>query len=213
MDLSKFFAPKLQMPSWWKQRTLSPDLLNDFRVQLSRKTVIPKSEDAKPVWLTRAKSYIGTQEATGSEDNPVILNWAKQAGGEIAREYQHDEIPWASLYIVAMVCETNFEYPDTLWALDFAKYGQGLEGPAFGAIAVMKRSVGAHVIFVVGRDKAGNLMGIGGNQSDAVNIRPFSPDHVVAYRWPTAAQLPTDMGLSKLPVVDSDSKRSADEAS
>lgn len=36
---------------------------------------------------------------------------------------------------------------------------------------------------VVVQDKHGNLMVLGGNQSDGINIKPFSIQRVMAYRW------------------------------
>ena len=55
---------------------------------------------------------------------------------------------------------------ETLWALDWDKWGQKLPGPAVGAFAPMKREGGGHIAIVVGRDTRGNLMCLGGNQSD-----------------------------------------------
>ena len=48
-----------------------------------------------------------------------------------------------------------------------------LNNPAYGCIVVFSRAGGGHVGFLVGKDKQGNLMILGGNQSNAVNIKPF----------------------------------------
>jgi hypothetical protein len=49
---------------------------------------------------------------------------------------------------------------------------------------VFNRDGGGHVGFVVGQQQNGDLMVLGGNQSDAINIRAFSRSRVTGYRWP-----------------------------
>ncbi|EDR9795743.1 TIGR02594 family protein, partial [Salmonella enterica subsp. enterica serovar Zongo] len=56
--------------------------------------------------------------------------------------------------------------------------------PALGCVAVFTREGGGHVGFVVGQNEKGDLMVLGGNQSDAVNIRSFPRSRVSGYRWP-----------------------------
>ena len=55
---------------------------------------------------------------------------------------------------------------------------------AYGCVVVFSRDGGGHVGFVVGLQQNGDLMVLGGNQSDAVNIRAFSRSRVSGYRWP-----------------------------
>jgi hypothetical protein len=49
---------------------------------------------------------------------------------------------------------------------------------------VFSRDGGGHVGFVVGQRENGDLMVLGGNQSDAINIRAFQRSRVSGYRWP-----------------------------
>lgn len=167
-------------------------------------------KDGRPIWLIRAISYIGTKEFPNG-DNPVILNWAKGTGGDTAATFDHDKIPWCKLFEVAVIRECGLKFDDSLWALDTLKWGRSLPGPALGAVAVMKRNGGGHVTFVAGRDQNGNIMCCGGNQSDAVNIKPFDPDRVVGWRWPSEAPLPTLVGFDTLPVIESDGRVSQNE--
>ena len=118
------------------------------------------------------------------------MGWARELGGTIVRDYAHDEIPWCALFANAVLREDGKAGTGTLWALDFARWGQKLQGPAVGAFAPMTRGGGGHVGIVVGRDRNGNLMCCGGNQSDAVNVKPFDRKRVVSYRWPREASLP-----------------------
>ncbi len=165
-----------------------------------------------PLLALAALGWRGTKEQPGSGDNPVILRWAKDHGGAIGKDYTHDSIPWCALFTNAVLQQVGLKGTGTLWALDFAKWGQGLAGPAVGAFAAMKREGGGHIAIVVGRDQNGNLMCCGGNQSDAVTIAPFDPKRVVAWRWPAGEAPPDVVGLRKLPMVKSDGKLSTNEA-
>jgi uncharacterized protein (TIGR02594 family) len=200
------------------------DVMDEFMVLLRGRGQAPQplptpslankyidAKSGRPIWIERAVSYIGVKEFPGDADNPVILNWAKGTGGDTALTYTHDKIPWCKLFEVAVIRECGLKYDDSLWALDTLKWGVGLEGPAVGAVAAMKRDGGGHVTFVVGRDQHDNIMCCGGNQSDAVNIKPFDPDRVVGWRWPSEAPLPKLIGFDSLPLVASDGRVSTQE--
>lgn len=169
-------------------------------------------ETNRPLWLIAALSLVGTKEMKGAGDNPVILNWAKGQGGDVAKSYTHDSIPWCALFANQALAQAGLKGTGTLWALDFAHWGVALKGPVVGAFAPMSRNGGGHIPIVVGRDQHGNLMCVGGNQSDAVNIKPFDPDRVVAYRWPCDVAAPWKVGFDSLPLVNSDGKVSRNEA-
>jgi hypothetical protein len=51
-------------------------------------------------------------------------------------------------------------------------------------------------------------MVLGGNQSDAVNIKPFDTSRIVGYRWPAGVAVGGDV----LDTVESDGKTSQNEA-
>lgn len=165
-----------------------------------------------PIWVTAALSLVGTKEVPGSGDNRQIIEWAKDLGGDIERAYTHDSVPWCALFMNHVMALCEIRGTGTLWALDFAEWGQKLEGPAVGALAPMKRQGGGHIPMVVGRDHSGHLMCVGGNQSDAVNVEAFVASRVVSYRWPPGMTLPTKTGFDSLPYVSSDGKISTHEA-
>lgn len=93
----------------------------------------------------------------------------------------------------------------------WASAGTRLEKPAYGCVVVFSRNGGGHVGFVVGKDKFGNLMVLGGNQGDAVNIKPFAKSRVLAYRWCGTQSHPAPHRY-ELPVLGSDGRVSRDEA-
>jgi uncharacterized protein (TIGR02594 family) len=174
-----------------------------------------KEEIAQPLWLQAGLKLLGTKEAAGSKDNRVIIDWAKEIGGDIAKEYTHDEIPWCALLQNLILARAGAKGTGTLWALDFAGKWPSvkLSGPAVGAIAPMLRNGGGHVICVVGRDQRGNIMGLGGNQSDQTSIVPFPTSRLnKGFWWPAGVPVPAKIGFSSLPIVQSDGKISRNEA-
>jgi uncharacterized protein (TIGR02594 family) len=175
----------------------------------------PKEEISRPLWLEAGIALIGTKEKPGSGDNPDIIDWAREESGEIAREYTHDSIPWCALFANHCLTKVGLPGTETLWALDFAGNWPSIKliGPAVGAFAPMVRSGGGHIIQVVGKDARGNIMGLGGNQSDAVNIEAFPMSRLnKGFWWPKSVPIPKKIGLSQLPVVSSSGKLSTNEA-
>lgn len=196
------------LPVDGKVGTNTIDALNAKLPVPAKGTIPPAGGSApvavqRPLWLEEGLALVGTKETPGAGDNPVIIEWAHELGGSIAENYTHDSIPWCMLFQAHILAKAGQKSPDTLWALDMAKYGQKLSGPAVGALACMVRSGGGHVICVVGRDRNGNIVGVGGNQSDAVSVRSFPKDRIVSYNWPPTAALPTEVGFDKLPLVNS----------
>lgn len=186
---------------------------------------IIKAEIAQPLWLQVGMSLLGTKEAPGKDvDNPVIIQWAKDEGGDIAKEYTHDWIPFCALGVNHCFTKSGLKGTETLWALDWNADsmqqrlghrwpGVKLLGPAVGAVAPMLRNGGGHVIMVAGKDQHGNIMGLGFNQSDTVSIIPFPVARLnKGFWWPSSVVLPKNTGMSSLPVVRSDGRISSNEA-
>jgi uncharacterized protein (TIGR02594 family) len=172
----------------------------------------PNGEDVgRPLWLLEGLKWINTLEEPGAHDNPEILQWARDEGGAIARDYRHDSVPWCALFANMILTKVGLKGTETLWALDWARWGRPLDGPAVGAFAPMKRNGGGHIAIVAGRDQHGNLMCLGGNQSDAVNIKPFPAERPLSFRWPHQVPPPRLVGLDALPLVRSDGRISSNE--
>lgn len=169
----------------------------------------------RPLWVQAGMKLLGTKEDTTTGDNQAILYWAREEGGNIAKEYTHDVIPWCALFANHCLTKASLKGTETLWALDFAGNWPSvkLPGPVVGAFAPMVRNGGGHIIIVVGRDQHGNIMGLGGNQSDKVSIIPFPMSRLnKGFWWPKSVPLPPNGGISSLPVVLSDGRVSSKEA-
>ena len=66
-----------------------------------------------------------------------------------------------------------FSPPGSEGARSLCPPGEKLEKPVAGCVAVFSRMVADTLEFVVGAYKAGNLLVLGGNQADAVNVKAF----------------------------------------
>lgn len=91
-------------------------------------------------------------------------------------------------------------------AKSYLEWGNPIGNAVYGCIVVFTREGGGHVGFVVGKTKEGELLVLGGNQSDAVNVRTFTPARVSGYRWPKGIPVTTQ------PMPISTAERSNSEA-
>jgi uncharacterized protein (TIGR02594 family) len=153
---------------------------------------------AEPRWLKAARANIGERELAGRKHNPKVLHWWTL----IRAPFTDDETPWCAGFVGAMLESVGIKSSRSAAARSYRNWGQKLTVPVLGAIVVFERGPrNGHVGFVVGRDPNGNILVLGGNQGDAVNIKPFSPSRVLDYRWPAGEPLPRNVNI---PVEDTD---------
>jgi uncharacterized protein (TIGR02594 family) len=164
-------------------------------------TPIPSGE---PRWLVFARRYSGLREIKGRGYAPEILAMWKA----VKLPYQDDETPWCAGFVGFALESVGITSTRSAWARSYEGWGMKLPKPVVGCVVTFKRDGGGHVGFVTGRDQAGNLMVLGGNQADAVNMKPFSTSRVTGYFWPKGEPLPD----GTMPVVASDGKVSTIEA-
>lgn len=142
-----------------------------------------------PTWLAEAYKHIALVEAAGGQHNPEILQfWRDIKRGGI----KDDETPWCAAFVGAMLERVGVRSSRFESAKSYLSWGQLLAQPVVGCVVVFTRQGGGHVGFAVGRDKAGNLLVLGGNQGDAVNVRAFPVSRVSGYRWPTSVLIPVE---------------------
>lgn len=124
-----------------------------------------------PQILVKALKLVGTKEIVGVKNSETIMDWAKELG--IEKIYTNDEIAWCGLFM-AIVCkkaglEMPFSAKDSLWALNWNKFGTKQTTAMLGDILTFKRNGGGHVGIYVGEDKDCYHV-LGGNQSNMVCI-------------------------------------------
>lgn len=141
----------------------------------------------EPVWLSAARRYIGLREKKGAEHSPEIVQFWKdiKRGG-----IKDDETPWCAAFVGAMLERSGVKSSRFESARSYLQWGQSLTRPTLGCIVVFSREGGGHVGFAVGTDSAGNLLVLGGNQGDAVNVKAFPVSRVTGYRYPAGLVLP-----------------------
>lgn len=169
-----------------------------------------------PTWLRLAYSHHGLREIVGRHNNAEILGWWER----LSLPFKDDETPWCAGFVNAMVQASGLPIvgKNRAAALGWRwnGYGVRLDGPALGAIMSMERPGkpgSGHMTFVAGRDKNGNIMGLGGNQGNMVSINPYSPTARKAqYHWPEGTPLPSVTDLRSLPVITSGGAKLTNEA-
>ena len=137
-----------------------------------------------PKMIVEAIKLFGTMEKPGSANNPTIVAWAKEVGGEVADVYKADIIPWCGLFMAVVAKRAGKEPPrHPLWALSWSAFGAKADRPALGDVLVFTRSGGGHVCLYVGED-ASAFHVLGGNQSDRVCITRIAKARLYAARRP-----------------------------
>lgn len=162
-----------------------------------------------PIWLSKARKYLGLREIPGPKHNSIIVKWWEA----IKAPFRDDETSWCGGFVGGIMTESGLPVvKGAPAARSWLNYGKPLAKPVLGCIVIFWRGSpkgwSGHVGFVAGVDKAGNLMVLGGNQGDAVTIKPFSKARVLGYRWP-GNDFPVQ---ASLPVLRSDGKVSTNEA-
>lgn len=135
-----------------------------------------------PRMVQEARLLLGTKELRGDLDNPAIIQWAKELGGEIALEYTHDSIPWCGLFMAIVAKRAGKTPPaDPLWALNWRKFGTEAGQPRLGDVLVFVRQGGGHVALYIGEDESA-FHCLGGNQSDQVCFARYEKERIRGIR-------------------------------
>lgn len=140
-----------------------------------------------------AQVFVGTEEVAGDADNPFI-RWchASTTMGE-----QADSVPWCSSFLNRLCWMLRLPRSNSALARSWLSVGVPVLGPTDQAragydVVVIKRGVGdqpgpenmtapGHVGLFAGFE-GGDVLILGGNQSDAVNIKRFSRGRILGIR-------------------------------
>lgn len=144
-------------------------------------------------WIEEARKYLGLIEIKGPKHAQAILDmWKAIKRGGI----KDDETPWCAAFVGACLEQVGIQSTRFESAKSYLGWGEKLDRPVLGCVVVFTRDGGGHVGFVVGKSPSGNLLVLGGNQGDEVNIREFPLTRVTGYRWP----LNEPLSVGDLPV-------------
>ena len=142
-----------------------------------------------PRIVEAARRLYGTIETPGPADNPVILDWAREAG--LSKAYSSDAVPWCGLFMAVVAKRAGKPIVEgPLWARNWTKFGKPADRAQLGDILVFRRAQGSgHVGLYVGEDY-GAYHVLGGNQSDGVTITRIARDRCIAVRRPAYKATP-----------------------
>ncbi len=132
--------------------------------------------------LEIALSQYGITEISGGKDNPEVLKYFDILGYDGAK--LHDETAWCSAFINWCAIQAGLPYSGKLTARSWLNIGQKVTEPQRGDLVVYWRgnpnSWKGHVgIFI--REEKGVIYTLGGNQSNQVNITPYSKERLLNY--------------------------------
>lgn len=147
-----------------------------------------------------APSGVNVQELAYTANNPIELAEQFLGYNEVAQrdtlasffrravgsDFDPVELPWCARFVNAVLRTAGYNTDGADdWARSFMRVGEATTSPRRGDVVVMERGgnpENGHVGFFYGFDDAGNVLILGGNQGNEVNISSYSVDDVLGYR-------------------------------
>lgn len=135
-----------------------------------------------PKWMLVAAQELGVSEIYGKRDNPRIVMY--HASTKLGAS--PDEVPWCSSFVNWCMEWAGREGTNSAAARSWDAWGKK-SAVQFGAVATIPRTGGSgrHVFFIAGYTDT-HVFGLGGNQSDKVNVVPYRKNTLTAVRFPTS---------------------------
>jgi uncharacterized protein (TIGR02594 family) len=135
--------------------------------------------------LKVAIAELGQKEISGSDDNPSIVNYAKEAGFDWVDD---DETPWCSIFVNWVAKKADLKPSGKANARSWMLEGINVDAaPEPGDVVVFWRgspdSWTGHVGFFFGFSIDGErVYCLGGNQGNQVSVSAYSIDNVLGFR-------------------------------
>lgn len=132
--------------------------------------------------LKIALEQYGNKEIRGNEHNEEVVKYFTEIG---FKQIQDDETAWCSAFINWCAMMAGQVRSDKLDARSWLKIGSKVTHPRMGDIVVFWRddlnSWKGHVGIYISSDND-TIYCLGGNQSNMVNIAPYSKQKLLGYR-------------------------------
>jgi uncharacterized protein (TIGR02594 family) len=167
--------------------------------------------DSPPWYVIALRELDSCVAERKSGEHPRILEYLATCTDLEEGEWDRDSTPWCSAFVNWCLAQAGIEGSDSGWARSWAKWGEPIDPPRLGAVAVWARGrvspdapvVTGHVAFFL-EDLGDALLVLGGNQSDRVcfktypkrgyltdTVSPGGPTRelyeLIGYRWPGRA--------------------------
>ncbi len=156
--------------------------------------------EVMPPWIREAYKHKGVTETAPMVRDDAFVRMLFQDQG-LYDSWAIDQTVSAANWCAAFVSyclrkagESALEGFNGIRALEYASYGTRVDRMVYGAIAVVQRSGGGHVGFVVGKE-GDNIIMLGGNQGNAVSEK-VETRQLVAYVVPSNWTIPEQNYLS-----------------
>ena len=145
---------------------------------------LPKVKVSIPNYMLIANGELGQAEYAGAEDNPRIAEYFT------ATTYPatDDETPWCSAFVNWVMKSAGVARTKSAAAISWLDWGVVVKPSKvrYGDVLIWDYKNGkGHVAFFVGVDATtGDILALGGNQSNSVNVGRFAKNSVAAIRRP-----------------------------
>lgn len=142
--------------------------------------------------LKIAVAELGQKEISGTDDNPTIVNYAKEAGFDWVND---DETPWCSIFVNWVAMKAGLQRTKKANARSWLLCGLTVDtSPEPGDIVVFWRgnpdSWTGHVGIFFGFSITGErVYCLGGNQGNQVSVSAYSFDTVLGFRRLVASKM------------------------
>lgn len=131
--------------------------------------------------IEQARKYLGQKEIAGRASNPAIEAHFARAG----YPGMTDDVPWCAAFVGSVLAEVGLKPSGSLMARSYATYGRRIsqQDAQVGDIGVIARGnpPSGHVFFIAGF-QGSDVLALGGNQSDEVNIKPIPLASIIHIR-------------------------------
>lgn len=127
-----------------------------------------------------AQRWIGVAEAPGIANNPDVVKMLRLVDTSVVA----DEVPWCSGFVNFIAWALRLPRSKSLAARSWLTIGRSIaleEAKAENDVVILERDGGGHVGFFAGREGE-NVLLLGGNQRDAVNVSAFPIARVLGVR-------------------------------
>lgn len=141
-----------------------------------------------PDYVKIALKEVGIYEIVGKLHSARILEYHATTAGK----YTEDEVSWCGSFISWVMKQAGINHglktPER--AKDWSNFGYAVNEPTTGSIAIKSRVGGGHVCIVIGKQKDGKLLCVGGNQNNEVNIHAYDKSVFESFRNYDKVQYP-----------------------
>jgi len=145
-------------------------------------SIIQSSDAAVYPWMDIAVCELGEHELAGFAANKRIAEYLRGIGAN-----ESDETPWCSAFVNWVLKRAGYAVTGRANARSWMSYGEYVQYPRYGAIAVFWRATPAgslgHVAFYL-RTEGANIKVLGGNQDNSVCAALYPRARLLGYRWP-----------------------------